>query len=61
MTTNKVYLGDGVYADMWPPDGLVLTTEDGLRVTNEIFLENWVYRALLDYVARLNQQHMGGE
>ena len=48
----KAYLGDGVYVNF---DGfaLVLTTEDGLTVTNCIFLEPDVYRALLGYVDRL--------
>ena len=35
---NKVYLGDGAFADF---DGynITLTTEDGIRVTNRIVLE----------------------
>lgn len=48
----KEYLGDGVYADF---DGgfLVLTTEDGIRATNQIFLEPEVIGALLAYVEKL--------
>ena len=36
--TGKVYLGDGAYVDF---DGyaLVLTTEDGISVTNTVVLE----------------------
>lgn len=34
----KVYLGDAVYAKM-EPHGITLTTEDGIRTTNVIFLE----------------------
>ncbi len=46
------YLGDGVYADF---DGfaVVLTTEDGVSVTNRIVLEPEVLAALQAYVERL--------
>lgn len=44
----KSYLGDGVYANT---DGyaIILTTEDGMRVTNAIVLEPEVYEALIIY------------
>lgn len=50
----KAYLGDGVYVDH---DGymLVLTTEDGIDVTNKIYLEPEVYEALLKYVHHLRK------
>lgn len=47
---RKVYLGDGVYAVIDHGDTIVLTTENGIRATNTIFLEPEVLRALLDYV-----------
>jgi len=52
---NKTYLGDGVYADC---DGyhIILTTEDGIRVTNTIFLDPHVARLLTSYI----QKMMGG-
>ena len=48
----KQYIGDGVYVDY---DGfsLVLTTEDGIRTTNTIYLEGNVWHSLVEYVARL--------
>jgi hypothetical protein len=51
---TKVYLGDGVYCDF---DGLalVLTTENGVSVTNTIVLEPEVYTALARYVERLTE------
>lgn len=54
MTTppNKEYLGDGVYVWLDDYDALVLTTEDGVTVTNTVILEPAVYTALLDYVER---------
>lgn len=48
----KEYLGDGVYADY---DGyyIVLTTENGVSVTNTIYAELSVYQALVRYVERM--------
>lgn len=45
----KRYLGDGVYVqtDGWM---LILTTEDGIKTTNAIYLDPSVYQALLKYV-----------
>jgi hypothetical protein len=52
---GKEYIGDGVYIDF---DGfaLVLTTEDGLNVTNRIVLEDSVYSALTEYVLALHKR-----
>ena len=52
MTT---YLGDGVsvHFDGYALGGaLVLTTDDGIRITNRVVLEPEVYRALTNYVER---------
>ena len=49
----KQYLGDGVYVDFDSYGGLILTTEDGLRVTHRIVLEPEVYESLTAYVAWL--------
>ena len=53
MIIPKRYIGDGVYVDF---DGyaLVLTTEDGISVTNRIVLEPEVYSGLKGFVASLN-------
>jgi len=49
---GKVYLGDAVYVsnDGW---GIELTTEDGVSVTNSIYLEPQVWDGLLRYVRAL--------
>lgn len=44
---TKTYLGDGVYAEMEGTD-LILTTSNGMKVTNRIILEP-------DVLDRLNQ------
>jgi len=55
---EKTYLGDGVYAEM--TNGMIrLTTEDGVSVTNEVFLELSVYDALQKYVERANEEGKG--
>ncbi len=48
---EKEYLGDGVYVTH---DGyhIVLTTENGMAVTNRIYLDRDVYQSLVDYVAK---------
>ena len=52
--TKKEYIGDGVYVAF---DGyqLRLTTENSISVTNEIFLEPPVWKALAAYVERLKR------
>lgn len=55
--TQKAYLGDGVYASV--ANGMLrLTTENGLHVTNEIWLEPEVLAALQDYLSTLKDHHM---
>ena len=49
MIPGKRYLGDGVYV-RWDGGGLVLTTENGARVTNEIVLEPRVYAELVAFM-----------
>lgn len=44
------YLGDGVYIGMNPYGQVVLTTEDGIRATNTIFLEPEVADSLIRYI-----------
>ena len=48
---SKEYLGDGVYVDV---EGamIVLTTEDGIKATNTIYLEPEVYDALTQWARR---------
>lgn len=46
----KTYLGDGVYADLNDAGQIVLTTEDGISIQNEIFLEPEVVQALLRFL-----------
>lgn len=55
---GKEYLGDGAYVAF---DGyaLVLTTENGIEVTNAVVLEPDVYAALLTYVERMKALRVG--
>lgn len=46
--TSKVYLGDAVYAEFEHPM-IKLTTENGIDVTNTIYLEPQVFEALIKY------------
>jgi hypothetical protein len=51
MSSAKQYLGDGVYVAMDESrEMLVLTTENGISVTNVIYLEEEVRDALVKYI-----------
>jgi len=51
---NKVYLGDGVYAEY---DGvsIILTTENGICTTNRIYLEYEIIDGLNRYVEKIKR------
>lgn len=55
---RKFYLGDGVYVEV-EREMLKLTTEDGLAVTNTIYLEPAVFNALLRYVEAIEKETHG--
>ena len=46
---NKQYIGDGVYVEL-TDYGFILTTENGVEVTNTIVLEPQVAKELIDYI-----------
>lgn len=52
MTQLKTYLGDGAYAE-FDGDGIMLTAENGVSVTDRVYLEPEVYRALVRFVDSL--------
>jgi hypothetical protein len=47
---KKVYLGDGVYAELETQWRVKLTTENGIAVTNTIYLDEDVLRAFGDWL-----------
>lgn len=49
---TKTYLGDAVYCDTDGMGQLVLTVENGISVTDTIYLDAHVWRALVEYVER---------
>lgn len=51
MNNTKAYIGDGVYLDD-DGFGFILTTEDGTRVTNKIYLEPDVWQTLVDSIKK---------
>jgi hypothetical protein len=46
----KLYIGDGVYAEIDGYGNLVLTTENGFETTNTIVIEDAVLSSLLVYL-----------
>jgi hypothetical protein len=57
---RKTYLGDGVYIDS-DGNGFLLTTEDGIRATNTIYLELEVMMALREYAILAGLTEIGGQ
>ena len=58
--SKKIYLGDAVYAEIdYDIQGgrVTLTTEDGIRTTNTIYLSPEVFGALLEWYDSLFADH----
>ena len=52
--TDKKYIGDGVYVALDSQTGqTVLTTEDGIRVTNTIYLDEEIFAELEEWRAEM--------
>lgn len=51
---KKVYLGDAVYVEI-DRSMLKLTTEDGYKATNTIYLEFDVMENLIEYYGRITE------
>jgi hypothetical protein len=49
------YLGDGVYASLRPDHSVILTTENGVSITNTIVLEWEVLMAFDEYLTKLKK------
>lgn len=54
---EKAYIGDGVYAEVDAYDRLILTTENGISVTNIIVLEWQVWRGLGIFCRQWEDRH----
>jgi len=52
----KQYLGDAVYIKQGRFGDYILTTEDGIKVLNEIILEPEVTQALLEYINKEKEE-----
>ncbi len=49
---EKIYIGDGCYAELDEFGAIILTTSNGVRDTNRIVLDPEVYTVLVRYVNR---------
>jgi hypothetical protein len=59
LNADEHYLGDGAYAYFDKFNALVLYTSDGIRRTNEIFLEPEVLDALLAFIQKSTTEVSG--
>lgn len=55
--TKKEYIGDGVYIQPTDFGDYLLTTENGIEVTNSIWLEHRMFDLLIQYRDRINQEN----
>lgn len=53
---RKTYLGDGAYVEVDDFGDVVLTTENGITVTNRVVLEPEIYTRLVMVVPTLTSQ-----
>lgn len=54
MTTDKFYVGDGVYAK-FDGNGIILTSENGMEITNSIYLECETWDNLFKWVIQIQK------
>lgn len=54
MNPTRTYLGDAVYAEVQATGMIRLTTEDGISILNQIFLEPEVCEALVKFAKSHN-------
>ena len=59
MVDKKIYLGYGAYAE-WDGDGILITTLDGERTSNKIYLNPLAWVNLKEWAARIFEAD-GGE
>ena len=55
----KEYIGAGIYAEIDGYGMLVLTTENGISVTNRIVFEGSEWRALVGFIERTKKEKNG--
>ena len=53
---EKMYLGDAVYLANDIDGSLVLTTEDGVSTSNQIYVEPALFPGLIRFVEELQQE-----
>lgn len=51
---NKQYLGDSVYVKQYD-NGILLTTENGDVLSNEIYLDSTIMYSLLGYIKHIEE------
>jgi hypothetical protein len=56
MEEYKEYLGDAVYVKI-DDFGIILTTEDGIKITNRIVLEPSTIDSLVTYIEKHKKLH----
>jgi len=53
---KKTYLGDGLYAS-FDGYGIQLTAENGIEISDRVYVEPQVYEALIQFARSINTEH----
>jgi hypothetical protein len=59
MSELKRYLGDGAYVD-FDGESVILTTENGIAITNRIVLGLTEFQALFDFILHVAEWRLRG-
>jgi len=51
---NKMYIGDGVYVE-YTGYSIILTAENGREATDTIHLEEWMLKAISNFVLKFKE------
>ena len=49
MSKAKEYLGDGLYAELQDSGNIIVTSEDGIQVLNEVYFEPVILAQLIRF------------
>lgn len=56
MPLNKEYLGDGVYIQIDTIGRIILTVEDGISISDTIYIDQTIMKGIINYLEKLSKE-----